>query len=164
MPPRVENMTDSFIIRPARCEDAEIASELWANMAQQHQAYDSQWWGWAEDAVELWKRGFFLDKPNEVQLIAQQAGKVVGFVRGKIQENPRILTARLRGLIWDVYVLPRSRSMGIEAALIEAIMNEFRRRGAEEVTLPVAWANQPAMELCRKMGLRPAVVMMYRRL
>lgn len=133
-------------------------------MAQQHHAYDSQWWGWSEDAVEVWKRGFFLDKPDEVQLIAQQGQKIVGFIRGKLQANPPILVSRLRGLIWDVYVLPRCRQLGIEAALTEGIMEEFRRRGAQEVTIPVANVNEPAMAIYEGLGFRPVVITMYRTL
>jgi ribosomal protein S18 acetylase RimI-like enzyme len=134
-------------------------------MAQQHHAYDQQWWGWSDDAVEIWRRGFFLDKPNEAQMVAVEGdGKVIGFVRGRVAPNPPILRSTSRGAVWDIYVLPRCRPMGVEAALMEAIMGEFRRRGAQEVTVPVAWINKPAMEIYEKLGLRPVVITMYGKL
>jgi len=158
-------MPKAFKIRPACREDAEGASELWANLAQQHHAYDSQWWGWSEDAANMWRRGFDRDRPELVQLVAQEPdGKIVGMVRGRVENNPAILATRRRGAVWDIYVLPRCRLMGVEAALLEAVIDEFRRRGAQEMTVSVAHANQTAMAVYGKLGLRPVMLTMYKRL
>jgi ribosomal protein S18 acetylase RimI-like enzyme len=54
--------------------------------------------------------------------------------------------------VHDLAVLPRHRGRGIGRALLRAVEQEARRRGASKVTLEVLSRNEPAKALYRSHG------------
>ncbi len=139
---------------------------MWAMMAEAHRAFDSEFWHWADDAEEAWKKRFveLIDQPEMVLLVAEQAdGDAVGFLVATAESSHPVF-ARQRAEIWDLVVLPDHRSKGLGKQLMEAAFEALTQRGAEDVVLHAARNNPAAVKLYKKLGLRPVMYRMYKRL
>jgi ribosomal protein S18 acetylase RimI-like enzyme len=160
-------MEKNFTIRRARIGDMAAVSALWSETARQHQAYDAQLWCWADDAATEWQKRFrdLLRNPETIVLVATMAGgAVVAFSIATCKENPPIFTVKRTGEIWDLCVLPEHRRKGIAVALMEAAFDELRGLEAKDVRLHVAIENQAAVGLYEKLGMKPLMYRMYKRL
>ncbi len=52
----------------------------------------------------------------------------------------------------DLYVMPQSRGLGVASALIQAVIDAARQRGAASVVLETAATNHGAQALYRRLG------------
>ena len=162
-------MTDQgYIIRPAKNSDVAAVTALWEIMAAQHRAYDAEVWCWSGSAAKHWSRWFrdLLGKPEMILPVAQSAAdkKLVGFAIASFKDNPNIFTVTLTGQIWDLFVHPDHRRQGIGLALAKWALDSLKTLGAQDVKLHVAIANPTAIRLYEKLGLRPVMYRMYKRL
>ena len=62
----------------------------------------------------------------------------------------------LCGIVDDLYVEPAHRRGGVATALLDALLDDCRRRRCLAVTVEVGASNAPAQALYRRAGLRPA--------
>ena len=162
-------MTDKgYIIRPAKAADVAAVTALWEIMAAQHRAYDAEVWCWSSSAPKHWSRWFrdLLGKPEMILPVALSAAdkKLVGFSIASYKDNPNIFTVAKTGQIWDLFVHPDHRRQGIGMALAKWTLDSLKALGAEDVKLHVAIANPDAIRLYEKLGLRPVMYRMYKRL
>ena len=63
-----------------------------------------------------------------------------------------------QGDIQTITVAPRARRQGLARALMLQLVNEARRRGAEELFLEVRVDNEPAQALYRELGFEPVAI------
>lgn len=85
-------------------------------------------------------------------IVADRAGEVVGYAA--------VWFAADEGELGDIAVDPERRREGIGTRLVEGVLEEARRRGAQQVFLQVRESNQGALRLYetagfRKVGRRP---------
>lgn len=83
-------------------------------------------------------------------LVAELDGRVVGY--GKM-DHPTPLPASAH--VWHVNGLavdPGSEGRGVGQALMQALMDEARRRGGEKMTLRVFGSNERAQRLYKRLG------------
>jgi ribosomal protein S18 acetylase RimI-like enzyme len=64
------------------------------------------------------------------------------------------------GRIHDVIVAPPWRRRGVGTALLQALVDELRRRGAPRVVLATAWRNDGARTAFSRAGFRPTMLEM----
>lgn len=95
---------------------------------------------------------------------ADVGGKVVGYVLAELTRPAAIWATHLRGEIGDLFVRPKFRRRGVGVRLMEAVCDELKRRGAEDVLLRVARQNRAAIRHYEGLGLRIVVNEMYKRL
>jgi ribosomal protein S18 acetylase RimI-like enzyme len=159
-------MNNQPTIRSATAEDAEAITALWQQMAEQHQCYDTSVWCWSDDAPVSWKRNLMevIEKENILILVADHEGEQVGFLRGCVNDNPDIFKIRKAGEIWDVFVREDMRGRGLGRALMEAGEQALRDMGAEDMKFHVALKNPGAIKFYEKMGYKPVMYRMYKRL
>ena len=158
--------SECYTIRPATAEDCDPVAALWAMMADEHHGYDAEFWMWADDAVEHWRERYeqLITDRGMVTLVAQTAsGDLAGFVVASAKETSGVF-ARNRGEVWDLVILPAHRGEGLGTKLMEATFDQLKARGAEDVVLHAAVANQAAQRLYEKLKMRPVMYRMYRRL
>jgi len=157
----------SYTIRPARPDDAEPVTAMWAEMAAQHAAYDEQWWCWRDGAAGTW-RDFFVesiaDADSIVLVASDAAGGAVGYLLGRTRPAPPTMAVRRRGEVLDMFVRPAHRGRGVGSLLMAAAIETMKSRGAGYVVLSVACGNEEASGFYEKLGLRPVARKMYKRL
>jgi ribosomal protein S18 acetylase RimI-like enzyme len=156
-----------WVIRPARAEDAAAVSALWQVMADQHAAYDPEVWDWAPAARARWEEHAFtrfLGKQSVVLLVAEGEEGIVGFATGQVKPSHQTDATEKTGAVWDLVVDPAHRNLGIGLRLMERMLAELKARGAEDVVLHAALANEAALRLYERLGLRRVMYRLYRRL
>jgi GNAT superfamily N-acetyltransferase len=103
-----------------------------------------------ESPAERWEG----QAPQEVTLVAERGGDVVGFavVRGSTDagEDPR-----LTGELDTLYVLPSSSGRGVGRRLMRAALDTLRARGCREATLWTAEPNARPRRIYEAAGWRP---------
>lgn len=160
-------MKQQYTIRPAKREDADAVGPIWRHMAEQHRGYDPEVWCWAHDAPTQWARGFaeFLDRDDMVLLVAEaEGGQLTGLAVGNIRETLPTFQTHTNGFVWDLCVLPDHRRCGLGRRLMERMFDEMKRRGCDDVILHVALRNRAGIRLYEKLGMRPVMYRMYKRL
>jgi ribosomal protein S18 acetylase RimI-like enzyme len=157
----------SYRIRAARPGDADAATAIWQEMADEHAAYDGEHWAWSDDAAERWRSDFLdmIAKKNCITLVAvDEEGRAVGFVTADVHDRPPVFASNRAGGIGNLAVKRERRRRGIGKMLAAAAMAEIRRRGAEYIKLSVARANAPAIGLYESLGFRDVTRSLYKRL
>ena len=99
--------------------------------------------------TEAWSRSSYLDELADTELrhylvAVDSAGTVLG--------SAGLMTIAETAQILTVGVLPHARRRGIGRVLVDALLAEAVRRGAEEVLLEVRIDNVAARELYEAMG------------
>ena len=156
-----------YLIRVAKGSDVAKVTALWELMAAQHRAYDDQVWCWSENAPDHWAAWYrdLLRKREMVLPVAQTAsGEIAGFAIASCKDNPGNFTVALAGEVWDVFVHPDHRRKGLGTALMDWTFHALKLLGAQDVKLHVAIANDDALRFYEKLGLRPVMCRMYKRL
>jgi len=101
--------------------------------------------------------------PNAVVLVAESAGRIIGYATGSIDDgDPRRLHVR-KGTVGDWWVEPEHRSRGVGARLLDALLSAFRDAActiAESQTWP---GNRHARHVHEDAGFHEVKVV-YRRL
>lgn len=96
----------------------------------------------------------YIEDPNSVVLVAQVDGKIIGFVRAEIRENPILENGRL-GIIVELYVHPQYRRRGAARRLVEEASKELALRGVSIVGAEFPTANSIARAFYENLGFRP---------
>ncbi|WP_163537427.1 GNAT family N-acetyltransferase [Gracilibacillus sp. YIM 98692] len=80
-----------------------------------------------------------------------------------IGETMDFLTGKTHAFLYELYVLPEYRNLGIAKQLMHAAMRNCKRRGYEEVRLNV-FANNFAKDLYERIGFEDLQTVMYKKL
>jgi GNAT superfamily N-acetyltransferase len=106
----------------------------------------------ADDALLAVSRALIADPDREgVQLIARsESGEAVGFAT--VYWSWDTLVAARVGIMHDLFVIPPARGTGIADLLIEACVEECRRRGAAKLGWQTAPDNTRARRVYERVG------------
>jgi ribosomal protein S18 acetylase RimI-like enzyme len=153
-------------VRPARAADLEALGRMGASLMREHHAFDPLRF-MAPDADPeggyRWWLGKELRNRKAVVLVAEDdAGRVVGYVYGRVEERDWNMLLERCGGFHDLWVDPPARSKGVGALLAEALVQRFAQLGVPRVVLHAAAANAPAQRLFARLGWRPTMVEMTR--
>lgn len=88
-----------------------------------------------------------------VILVAEDAGKVVGFMRSEVRDRG-FYSPRKEGLITDFYVMPDHRRKAIGEKMVEECMKQLFKLGAEIITAKFPSQNKFAVNFYEKLGFR----------
>jgi ribosomal protein S18 acetylase RimI-like enzyme len=107
--------------------------------------------------VPRWLAGFLAD-PAHLIVVAQMGNRVVGFASGAVLHHPDKPPALF---IMELGVNDDARRQGIATALVAALRDEGRARGADTAWVLTEACNTPARALYRHLGAKetPDVVM-----
>ena len=158
---------ESYTIRPAKLQEAEEVAAIWALMAEEHKTYDDDFWCWDKNAVETWRERFkeLLEQQDMVTLVAEaSSGGLAGFAVAAVKAAGSAVFSRPRGEVWDLVIRPEHRGKGLGSRLMEAVFESLKALGVEEAVLHVALANPTAIRFYEKLGMRPMMYRMHRRL
>jgi len=100
--------------------------------------------------------------------VAEEDDKIVGFTYGYFEEVPSEILARWGaskvGYIASMAVDPNHRNKGIGSALLRKLMEEFKKAGADLVTLHCPGDATEAKKLYDKLGFEVRAYHMRKRL
>ena len=154
-------------IRLATPADVPALGHLGALLMRAHYEFDPQrFMDPGTDPAEgyAWFLGKQLKDVDSVIFVAEEGGKVVGYVYAALEP---ISWKELRdacGFIHDILVEESNRRAGTATALMNAATEWLRERGAPRVILGTADKNERAQRLFAKLGFRRTMVEMTREL
>ncbi len=145
----------SVVVREAGPGDVEVLSDYLVRFYRFNEEFDPAW-SMARDAGEKARKVIesLLASEKDVVLVAEYDGKVVGFVRAEVRENP-MLEAKRIGVIVELYVHPQYRRRGIAGTLVREAAEKLAGMGARLVAAEFPAANEVAESFYRKHGFRP---------
>jgi ribosomal protein S18 acetylase RimI-like enzyme len=111
-----------------------------------------------------WFLGAQLGDESVVVLVAERAGRVVGYVYAGIEPQSWKELREEAGFIHDVVVEEQSRGLGIARLLVETASDWLRARGAPRVLLWSATQNTAAQRLFARLGFRQTMIEMTKEL
>ena len=103
-------------------------------------------------SIEAMAENLRLEIPNlkVFILLAKDGNKLVGFIRGAIQERKD--RAKDFGLLQDIFVLPAYRKKGLAIKLLQDFESWVKQKGIKRIELQVDVRNRPAVDFWDKAG------------
>ena len=153
-----------IVVRRARREDAEALAEFVARLKQVNEELDPMYL--TRDDLHTLAKAYVersLEDGNTIVLVAEQDGRVVGFVRAVIVDRV-FYEPRTEALITDIYVHPSYRRRGVATLLVEKLAEEARRRGVGLLAAEYPPGNRIAERFFAKLGFKPLLIRVYRRI
>lgn len=95
-----------------------------------------------------------IDHPNAAVLVAERAGRVIGYITGHVEEEPERQLPR-RGVVEDWYVDPSDRGQRVGAALLAALEAVFQQAGCDLVESATWTFNEGAVRAHEALGFEP---------
>src|SRR6185312_3103427 len=150
-------------IRPARPADLPAVSRLAAELARLHHRYDPPRFLLVEP-VEDGYQWFFsreVKRKEAIILVAEDdAARIVGYAYGTLEGRDWNDLLDACGKLNDLYVDPAARRHGTGRALVQAMFDGLRARGAPRVVLLSAWRNPDAHAFFEALGFRRTMLEM----
>ena len=106
----------------------------------------------------------WLSGPDSFAFLAEEEGRLVGYVVGFYDEPHFMWSTGRVGHIDSFYVLPELRGRGVGRLLMEAAYAEMRQAGATTVALEMVANNDVARRFYEREGSTTTFVQMHRRL
>lgn len=156
-------MPSDVLIRRAEAGDAALLGELGIALMRTHYAFDSRRFmepntadaaGYAQFLVSQ------LDDDDAIVMVAEQAGRIVGYVYAAIEPLSWKDLRDECGYIHDLLVDDAARGRGAGEALLNAAIEWLRERGMPRIVLGTAAQNETAQRLFTRRGFRPTMIEM----
>ena len=163
MPDSDSNLT----IRRATGADLPTLGVLGASLLRAHYAFDQQRFMAPRgdpEAGYAWFLGSQLKEDDVAVFVAEQSGRIVGYVYAGLEPQSWKELREAAGFIHDVVVTPEAQRHGVASALIEAACDWFRSIGAPRVVLWTAEKNEVAQRLFTRLGFRRTMIEMTQEL
>jgi len=112
-----------------------------------------------EDGYRWWFEKQLVD-PAAVLLVAELDGTLSGYAYARLE--PRDWNALLEacGALHDIYVTDGARRRGVASALLDAVRDAVRAKGAPRLVLHTATENEAAQRLFARHGFRTTMLEM----
>ncbi len=97
-----------------------------------------------------------MKKSKKAFFVAEEDGKIVGYISGKIEEDPPVFVEKEKGHIGQVYVTEENRGKGIGKKLFVEMKKWFKKKKIKTIRLYVAKCNAGAKRAYKSLGFEPA--------
>ncbi len=109
------------------------------------------------------------EKSNFIILVALVKDQIIGFCIAEVHKFGKIEKAYFegdrRGEVWDVYVNPKFRSMGVGKVLLKETEKVLLEQGCQNMVLnSVGVNNNGARELYERLGYKPWSIKYYKKI
>lgn len=95
-------------------------------------------------------------------LIVSDASGPLGFIAGRIRQQPAHFGAAMAGLVSDIYVQPSAQGLGLGRWLLESCIDWFKAQGITRLELQVVAGNQNAAEFYAHLGWKVEFIQLVR--
>jgi ribosomal protein S18 acetylase RimI-like enzyme len=141
----------------------DAVAQLWEALVLYHHHLDASLPPAAPQGARRYARRLVdrLDDPMSRVFVADDGGKVVGYVLGVVVDlAPEMFAQEASGFLADIYVAEAYRRQGIGRALVEALQAWFGGKGLRYFEWHVAAQNQESIAFWRSVSGRPVMLRM----
>ena len=166
-PSSTSSSRDGVIIRRATAADLPALGTLGASLIRTHYAFDPMRFMAPPADPEsgyAWFLGSQLKEDDVGVFVAEQSGRVIGYVYAGLEPQSWKELREAAGFIHDVVVAPEAQRHGVASALVDAACEWFRSIGTPRVVLWTAEKNEGAQRLFTRLGFRKTMIEMTREL
>ncbi|MEO8334379.1 MAG: GNAT family N-acetyltransferase [bacterium] len=152
-------------IRRATPADLPAIGRLGALLVKTHHDFDMKRFIPATPQTERGYAAYLgsqIDAKNVVVLVAEAAGKVVGYTYASLEGYDYMTLRGPAGVLNDILVDPEHRGQGVGHLLLDATLAALAADGAPRVVLSTAEQNAPAQRLFTRAGFRRTMIEMTR--
>lgn len=140
------------MIRKATIDDLFLVAELVKKIADFHHALDPHYkpssnFKNLEEDISDW----FTDKDGVV-FVAENAEKIIGYVRGSVEEAPYYASAKKIGVLNDIIVEEKYRRRGVAKELFARLLDWFKMKNIKNIELSVDVRNKEGEAFWRALG------------
>jgi ribosomal protein S18 acetylase RimI-like enzyme len=156
-------MVTEIAITRGGAERIDDVEPLWHAMHRHHRSVAAHLTAVApfrsDDESWIRRRAFYerlMARPGSFFLLAEREGSFVGYAAVGVSGTEATLEVGDRvGELESLVVLPEDRGNGLGGRLMDAVFEELRRLGAEEITIAVREGNDDAARFYERRGLVP---------
>jgi GNAT superfamily N-acetyltransferase len=146
----------SALVRRAGRRDLEAIHALWGRLREREAKLDARLAPSADaDAVSREHREVILADPRTAFFVAEEQGKVIGYLHAQIDTNDPAYEPARYGTIVDLIVHEERRGEGTADALLESCLEWFRSHGLTQYRIDVPALNRDAQAFFEKQGADP---------
>ncbi len=150
------------LVRQMTEADLDAVSHLAEKLVKLHHHWDATRFFITKDIAKgyRWYFGTLLQDEKSVLLVSENDGAVSGYLYGLIEERDWSLLLDEHGTVCDIFVAEKYRRQGVARALMAAAKEALGKKGAKQLILYSASANEQGQALFRSIGYRPTMVEM----
>jgi GNAT superfamily N-acetyltransferase len=147
-------------LRHASLADLDSISPLWQALYQ-HQSEHGMLLKLPENAFDAWVKSIapFLGRFADV-VLAEENGRIIGFVAGRIRTQPPYFGSATVGAISEVFVCDSHRGRGIGRRLLAFSLEWFQAQQITRIELQVVAGNPDGIRFYRQLGWHEELVQM----
>ena len=149
----------SVLIRRAGRRDLERIQLLWQHLRELHAKVDPRLVA-SKDAAQIAHdhREVILADPRTVFFVAEEKGKLLGYLHAQIETNDPIYDPPRYGTIVDLVLREDRRNEGIGSRLLECCKEWFVSHGLSEYRVAVPMQQPDAQRFFSRAGAPPMMV------
>jgi ribosomal protein S18 acetylase RimI-like enzyme len=154
------------LVRRLQAGELDLVAPVWESLLAHHAAVapamptrppDESWRMRRADYVR------WLAEPDAFALVAEEGGAVVGYAVVRLGgPDETWVTGERSAELETLAVLPTSRGQGVGAALMDAVDEEIRRLGVDDLWVSVVAGNDGALRFYERRGLATYMNRMHR--
>ncbi|MFX0172793.1 MAG: GNAT family N-acetyltransferase [Candidatus Hodarchaeota archaeon] len=150
------DLNSSILIRKADILDLDQLRDLWIEQRNYHYELDSLY-AYTEESPQKWVEqieNILHSESQRVYVAVNSQGHILGYIHGGIYPWP-ISPYEYYGSLNTVSVTREAQGQGIGKRLIMKLLDWFKDKGIEQVSLHVDYRNHRALKLYHSLGFRP---------
>jgi ribosomal protein S18 acetylase RimI-like enzyme len=154
-------------VRAAIAADLPALGRLGALLVEIHHAFDPQRFLAPTSGTQYAYAEFLgrqLERPEEIVLVAERSGEVVGYVYAGVEGSDYMALRGPAGVLYDLIVDPAHRRQGVGSMLLDGALEALAASGVPRVVLSTAERNVIAQQMFERAGFRRTMVEMTREL
>ena len=147
-------------IRSAEARDLPAVSLLAGMLVRQHHDFDAQRFMLIPNVEAGYERFFRsqLADAEVVILVAELEREVVGYAYARLEPRDWNNLLDACGVLHDIFVSARARRQGVARALVDAVRDRLREKGAPRLVLHTASKNATGRPFFAALGFRETMI------
>lgn len=152
----------SFLVRALEERDLPVVGVLAGRLVRMHHALDPKRYLKPGDPENGYQRWFAKERvnPDVVLVVAEEEAQIVGYAYARLEPISYYELLDAHAALHDIYVDEKARTKGIGEALVTAVKDAMRAKGAPRLVLHTAVQNDKAQRLFGKTGFRTTMLEM----
>jgi len=150
-----------MIIRKATVKDLKSLNELQIGLAK-YEAKLRKTLVNPEKVRKWYERHYekLIKNKNSIFFVAEEKGKIVGYILGQIETPTHIHIYKKRGYIRDAFVLKEFRGKEVGKKLTKKLLEWFKSKGIKWIKVDAYTNNKVGIKFWEKMGFKDYVIEM----